>query len=86
MVMEFCEGSHSLGGLCPIEQEDVACILFKQLMEAVFFLHFNRIVHRDIKPDNILVVGDLNHLRLCKCKLIDFNTAVIFAKNRCDNS
>lgn len=43
----------------------------RELLEAVIFLHANRISHRDIKPDNIMLVTT-PELRL---KLIDFNIA-----------
>lgn len=43
----------------------------RELLEAVIFLHANRISHRDIKPDNIMLVTSPElHL-----KLIDFNIA-----------
>jgi len=51
-------------------QEDTARILFRQLMDAVDFLHCRRIIHRDIKASNMLVSENLTEL-----KLLDFNTA-----------
>lgn len=44
--------------------------LFLALAQAVEYLHRRRIVHRDVKPQNILVSSDLADL-----KLVDFNTA-----------
>ena len=44
--------------------------LFRKLISAVSYLHEHRIVHRDVKADNILVSSDLMDLHLA-----DFNTA-----------
>ena len=44
--------------------------LFRKLISAVSYLHEHRIVHRDVKADNILVSSDLMDLHL-----VDFNTA-----------
>lgn len=41
-------------------------MLFRQILDAVGYLHSKNIVHRDIKPENIL----LN--KLMKVKIIDF--------------
>merc|ERR1719161_2562394 len=51
-------------------QEADARLLFSQLIGAIDYIHQRRIVHRDVKVQNILVSMNLRDL-----KLIDFNTA-----------
>lgn len=54
---------------------DVAHFYFKQLVNAVEFLHSNGVAHRDIKPEN-LVLDSRGNL-----KLTDFGLAVVFKKS-----
>ena len=65
MVTEFAEGD-----LYQILEDDkhlsvgvvrgVAC----QLVSALFYLHTHRILHRDMKPQNILI-GKSGQVKLC---------------------
>jgi len=74
LVMEYFEGVDLLQTLRSLPEgrlpEHLAMPLIAQLSAAVRFLHTHRVVHRDIKPQNVLISKDLKHL-----KLIDFNVA-----------
>ncbi|CAB9530667.1 MAP kinase-activated protein kinase 2 (Fragment) [Seminavis robusta] len=77
IVMDICKG----GDLCDdlvtwgkLEEVDAA-VLITQVLSCLNFCHGRKVVHRDIKPDNILLeqTKDVNHV-----KLIDFGFAKVF--------
>ena len=56
-VYEFCNGG-TLDKLLKKEgklQEAKAMSIFRQILDAFKVLHKSRIMHRDLKPDNILI-------------------------------
>ena len=72
LVMEFVKGV-SLAAYC---SQDMSTIiqkidLFIQICEAVNFAHKNLVVHRDLKPDNILIKSN------GRVKILDFGIAKI---------
>jgi serine/threonine protein kinase len=72
MVMELVEGrplSVIIGTEVGPIPWDRAEPLFFQLLEAVGYAHQNGVVHRDIKPDNVMVTSDQ------RVKVLDFGIA-----------
>lgn len=77
LVMEYIEG-------LPIDRyadEQALCVeerleLFRQVAGAVQYAHRNLLVHRDLKPDNVLVTPD------GEVKLLDFGIAKLLEPGR----
>lgn len=77
LVFEFCE--HDLAGLLSninirFEKSHLKTIM-KQLLEALFYIHTCKILHRDIKTSNILITKN------GMLKLADFGLARAFSPN-----
>ncbi|EPQ61084.1 kinase [Gloeophyllum trabeum ATCC 11539] len=75
---EYCQGG-SLAALLEhgrIEDEGILQVYTMQMLEGLAYLHSQGIVHRDIKPDNIL----LDHLGVIK--YVDFGAAKVLARNQ----
>jgi serine/threonine protein kinase len=66
IVMENIAGGNLLNAINKMSKftEPMAKNIFKQLIETIKYLHNIGIVHRDIKPDNILMELD-NTIKLC---------------------
>ena len=71
LVTELCPGTDLFTDLEENEfmyDEPKASIIIRQILEAVAYCHDKGIVHRDIKPDNIMIDVDSEEA----IKLIDF--------------
>lgn len=68
LFMEYCPNGDLLSHIVSQKQlsEREARRIFKQILDAVQFIHFMNIGHRDIKPENILMDSEGN------AKLSDF--------------
>ena len=88
LVTEYVNGGSLLSNLKKYIQmyrrafpEDIVQYLMKQILSALSYLHLNKIIHRDLKLDNILVSYPTEYdkqclnLKKCQVKLIDFGFA-----------
>ena len=68
IIMEYCEGKDFMDYILSKNYltESEALKYFQQLINALFYLHSQNIVHSDVKIDNMLLDKDLN------LKLVDF--------------
>lgn len=75
---EYCQGGSlaNLLDLGRIEDEVVIQMYALQMLDGLVYLHERNVVHRDIKPDNIL----LDHRGVIK--FVDFGASKIIARNR----
>ena len=71
LVMEYCDGGELFDYIVSKQHlsEKQACVFFQEIIDALTYLHSQNIVHRDVKPENILLESFGKSMT---CKLIDF--------------
>ncbi|OMJ77561.1 hypothetical protein SteCoe_22809 [Stentor coeruleus] len=81
IVMEYCPEGDLFDELERVGKfdEDSAAKIMNQIFSSVNYIHNKKIVHRDIKLENILISSKDKDLHL---KLIDFNIATFFMGKR----
>ena len=77
LVTEYCEGGDLYDKIKSLKKvsEPLAAKIMRQVLSSVAYCHSNNVVHRDLKPDNILL--DKSGLEGI-IKIIDFGMAEIF--------
>jgi calcium-dependent protein kinase len=77
IIMEFIPGGELYETISTWKKfnEQKACYIMRQILEAVNYLHSMKIIHRDIKPENMLVESKVVDKELINIKLIDFGTS-----------
>lgn len=82
LIMEHASGGEALDYVVAHGRiaEDKARDLFRQIISAVSYCHRNRIVHRDLKAENLLLDRGL------QIKLIDFGLSSSFSENELLNT
>jgi serine/threonine protein kinase len=74
-AMELLSGKTLAGHLAErgAFEPEVALHVLRQIADALDTAHGNGVLHRDLKPDNVFVVGELGPT--CRVKLLDFGIA-----------
>ncbi|WVQ83489.1 hypothetical protein IAT38_005630 [Cryptococcus sp. DSM 104549] len=83
LVLEYLPGGALMSVKVGISPEDAtppfdlesAREYFRQLCLGLEYLHENQVIHRDIKPDNVLLSRDRRYVKLC-----DFGVSEMFAE------
>ena len=86
IVTEFCKEGELFSYIKKKFSERQLAVLFYQIFSGLWYLHDNKILHRDIKLENIMISGkeidQSTDEELFWIKIIDFGTAKIFEKNK----
>jgi calcium-dependent protein kinase len=86
IVTEFCKEGELFSYIKNKYSERQLAVLFYQVFSGLWYLHDNKILHRDIKLENIMISqkekDNETGEELFWAKIIDFGTAKIFEKNK----
>ena len=87
MFMEFCPGGDLFEHIIEKARlmEDEARQLFRQILEAVHYLHSLGVSHRDLKPENILMTRD-ERLKISDFGLSSFVNSEGLVKTSCGST
>ena len=88
LIMEYCAGGDLLGRIKhsnksgrPLSTAFIQTVI-RQLLSAISFMQFHRVIHKDLKPENIMLVVDANHPDRPIVKIIDFGLSELFSTNQ----
>ena len=86
IITEFCKEGELFSYIKNKYSERQLAVLFYQVFSGLWYLHDNKILHRDIKLENIMISkkekDNESGEELFWVKIIDFGTAKIFEKNK----
>ena len=86
IITEFCREGELFSYIKNKYSERQLAVLFYQVFSGLWYLHENKILHRDIKLENIMIDGKEKDKEtgeeLFWVKIIDFGTAKLFEKNK----
>ena len=86
IITEFCQEGELFSYIKNKYSERQLAVLFYQVFSGLWYLHDNKIIHRDIKLENIMISkiekDNTTDEDLFWVKIIDFGTAKIFEKNK----
>jgi calcium-dependent protein kinase len=81
MILELCSGGELYKEIIqkgPFNEGYTSYVMY-QIFSAINYCHKNNIIHRDLNPENILII-DRNELGYPRIKICDFGTSKIIEK------
>ena len=86
IITEYCKEGELFSYIKNRYSERQLAVLFYQVFSGLWYLHENKILHRDIKLENIMISekekDNSTGEELFWAKIIDFGTAKLFEKNK----
>ena len=86
LVTEYCKKGELFSYITNVYNERQLSILFYQVFSGLCYLHEKKIIHRDLKLENIMISETEKDIVTAEeyfwIKIIDFGTAKIFHKNK----
>ena len=86
IITEYCKDGELFSYIKNRYSERQLAVLFYQVFSGLWYLHENKILHRDIKLENIMISDkekdNSTEEELFWVKIIDFGTAKLFEKNK----
>mmetsp|Transcript_130820 Transcript_130820/g.230481 ORF Transcript_130820/g.230481 Transcript_130820/m.230481 type:complete len:800 (-) Transcript_130820:102-2501(-) len=77
LVLELCEGGDLLDRLMEVHQfsESQVIVIVRTILMTLNYLHVNFIVHRDVKPENIMFRENRTDVTTSALRIVDFGYA-----------
>ncbi len=77
LVLELCTGGELYDRIVSNHyyDENDARVIFKQIINAIYYCHINGVCHRDLKPENFMMISKEDPFTL---KMIDFGLSRTF--------
>lgn len=78
IVMEFVDGVTLNDWLNKNPSQHLRMDVMRQLLDAVAYIHTHQVIHRDLKPQNILVTRNGQHVKVIDFGLSDTDSYAVF--------
>ena len=90
IVTEYCKNGELFSYITNLYNETQLSVLFYQVFSGLCYLHEKKILHRDLKLENLMVSEKEKDIATGEeyfwIKIIDFGTAKIFQKNKTEKT